>query len=428
MPRRSDSSDPYAPLTQDSPIAPGDPNLRQYQPVDQAFIDRDPRAAAYARMHDMAGLNNYLHSLGRRLPVFAQEGYDYNVASGKIERTSTPWYKDPALLGAIGLPVAVAAFPALAGASAGGAGGSTAAGLGPSTAANMAATNAVVGGSTVPTSLAAGAGTAGAGVATAKILNTVWGGAADIIDTIIRDKALNQAADTQSAAAERAAQIIAESEQQALDFQKQQYAQSRSDLKPWLAYGTSAVNTLGNLMGLKPADIPDIALTGSGTGTGAYQFPGGPPGVRAPAAGGPPGQPTGGTAIPRPPGSVPPTTGKRSDAADIGSGSALTRTYVPPSTATPRVPTQTGQPPPAQPGARTPPSGIQSTAPQQFSPETGYGANATNADNIMVKWPDGTTTKIPKAQLGRYLSLGAEPVGTGTMQPQQQQPTMGGMY
>lgn len=420
MPRRNaDSNDPYAPPTQDSPIAPGDPNLLKYQPIDQAFLERDPTAAAYARAHDMAGLNNYLHSIGRRLPVFAQEGYDYKVESGKIERTSTPWYKDPALLGAMALPV-VAATPALAawsaygsggGGAAAGAGTGTAA-LGPSTAASRAATQAVVRGSTVPASLspaglgpAAGGGGAAAGFATAKLVKDLWGGAADIIDAKIRSNALNNAADTQAAAAERAAQILAQAQREALDFQKQQYAQTRSDQKPWLAMGTSAVNTLGNLMGLKPADIPDIPLNSSAPVTG----PVGPAASQRPV-----GEPTGGTAIPRPPYSVPPTT---------GATNALTRTYVPPTATPPSVTPTPSQAPPGPGQGRTAPAGITANTNPQVAPT---GSDRTNATMVTVKWPDGTTTRIPTSQLARYVSLGAQPVGTSQQSPQQ--PTMGGMY
>lgn len=57
------------------------------------------------------------------------------------------------------------------------------------------------------------------------------------------------AASIQAGAAKNAAQLQYEEQQQALDFQKQQWEQQQQNIAPWLKQGQSAINTLGGLMG-----------------------------------------------------------------------------------------------------------------------------------------------------------------------------------
>jgi hypothetical protein len=414
--------------SQDSPINPGDPSLLQYRPVDQNYINNDPVAKGYAQRGDMAGLNNYLHTRGMRLPDANTEGYQYDVNQRQIIRTSTPWYKDPAMLGTLGMMGVGGAYAA--GAFGGGAAApaATTAGLGPSTPASMAGTAAALSQGTpalIAADVAAPAVTqAVAPAATAGLLRTflpkLFDFGTNLAGNVIANRGAQQSAQTLADAATRAAELTAQAQREALDLQRQQYEQTRSDQMPWLQYGTSAINTLGNLMGLRPADIATIpppqgpaAPTTAGPGSVTQR-------------GGPPGTPTGHTAVPRPLGEVPPTTGRRSD---LGDSSALTRTYVPPMPTPSAAPSagQTPQPPPqAVPRTGTPPTGVQ--GPQAMQGPQG------SAMTVSVKWPDGSTTRIPTSQLARYISLGAQPVGVnsgnnGQQMPQPQpQPTMSGMY
>lgn len=152
----------FTPPTQDS-YETGDPTQLQYAPVDQKFIDSDPIASKLARERSMGDLNNYLHTLGKRLPTGAGENYSYNVNTGRIERWQPPWYKDPALIGAIALPAAALAIPALGGVGAAGAaggGGAAATGTGAGTAAGVLPSTAIGTGMAAP--IAGGAGLAGA--------------------------------------------------------------------------------------------------------------------------------------------------------------------------------------------------------------------------------------------------------------------------
>lgn len=246
-----------------------------------------------------------------------------------------------------------------------------------------------------------------------KVIGKLFDFGGDAADAAIRTRGANQAVQTQVDAQLRAAELLAKAQQEALDLQKQQYQQSRSDMMPWLRYGTSAVNTLGNLMGLAPADIPDVQMPGSGTGAAGPTTAG--PGSTT-QRGGPPGIDTGHHAIPRPPYSVPPTTGVASS-----NTNALTRTYVPPTVVSPTPATPPAAPPPQT--RATPPSATGQTPSQTAQPNS--------ATMVAVKWPDGSTTRIPTSQLARYISLGAQPVDMNAqMQKQapQQQPTLGGMY
>lgn len=99
----------------------------------------------------------------------------------------------------------------------------------------------------------------------------------------ISSHAAGKAADTQAAAADRAAQLQYQASQDALNFQKQQYATSQKELAPWYGVGEAGLVNLSNLLGLDVPNLPAGMPTGAtgtqlpatpGTATGAR--PGGP--------------------------------------------------------------------------------------------------------------------------------------------------------
>src|SRR3954465_2361262 len=64
--------------------------------------------------------------------------------------------------------------------------------------------------------------------------------------------AAGKAADAQAAAADRSAQLQYQASQDALNFQKQQYAQSQANLAPWLQSGAAGLSNLDYLLGITP--------------------------------------------------------------------------------------------------------------------------------------------------------------------------------
>jgi hypothetical protein len=77
----------------------------------------------------------------------------------------------------------------------------------------------------------------------------------------IASSAAGNAANAQVNAADYAANLQYQSGQNALDFQKSQWAQQQANVAPWLQTGTNAISTLDQLMGLNPPG------TGGGTST-----------------------------------------------------------------------------------------------------------------------------------------------------------------
>lgn len=76
------------------------------------------------------------------------------------------------------------------------------------------------------------------------------------------------AASTQAGAAKNAAQLQYQEQQQALDFQKQEWQQQQQNMAPWIQQGQQAIGTLGGLQ--------NQALTGQGPlapWTGQFQAP-----------------------------------------------------------------------------------------------------------------------------------------------------------
>lgn len=98
--------------------------------------------------------------------------------------------------------------------------------------------------------------------------------------------AAGEASKTQSNAALTAAQLEHDSSQQALNFQKQQYATSQSEFAPWLQSGQSALANLNYLLGIGPnsATTPSTApgSTPASPGPAAAAMPAGPPARPAP--------------------------------------------------------------------------------------------------------------------------------------------------
>lgn len=103
-------------------------------------------------------------------------------------------------------------------------------------------------------------------LATAGILAGV-GAAGSIGGALIGSSASNNAANTQANAANNAAALQYQASQNALDFQKQQWAQQQQNLSPWLQTGAGALSNLAYLLGVNP-DTSVGQTTNYQTGTG----------------------------------------------------------------------------------------------------------------------------------------------------------------
>lgn len=199
-----------------------------------------------------------------------------------------------------------------------------------------------------------------------------------IYSAYAQSRAASHAADTQTAAGEHAAELQYAADQQALAFAKSTWAQTQKNMAPWLQYGSGAVHTLGDLMGIKP----DMSIGGSDLPDASQ--PGGPPvdvagGGRTPDTPGATG--VSGTATPRP-GTTPPNrTGGRS----------VDTTY-PSATLD-----STMAPPQAAPSTTAPPPARQRSASQQPS-------------MVRIRWDDGTEQTVPTDQVAHYQELGAKVV------------------
>lgn len=95
---------------------------------------------------------------------------------------------------------------------------------------------------------------------------------------------------TQANAATQASNAQLAATKEGLDFLKQQQAQTRSDIAPWLATGRGALSKLAFLMGVTPEDAPTI---GDPAAAPPPSGPGGPSG-----GGGTSNQPTPGNSPP----------------------------------------------------------------------------------------------------------------------------------
>lgn len=82
------------------------------------------------------------------------------------------------------------------------------------------------------------------------------GAASSLGGAAISSSAAGNAASTQAAAAEQAAQLQYQAEQQALGFQEQVWGQQQQNLAPWLQSGVGALGTLDQLMGLNAPNVP----------------------------------------------------------------------------------------------------------------------------------------------------------------------------
>jgi hypothetical protein len=216
----------------------------------------------------------------------------------------------PALAGGGGTAASTSA-PVTAGG--GGAAGTTAA-LGPSTAANMAATQAVVGGSTVPASLAAPAATGGGfslgGVG--RFLSSPGGATALGVAGQLGGAAI------QSSGISKAAEIEAQFQREALQYEKQRdqylqqleanrYGELTQRLQPYMSMGTTTGDALAQMLGVNPASYQYGTAAGADSGGAAVpnvtpHMPGAPlpipPGYDQRGPGTPGSNPTG-VAVPR---------------------------------------------------------------------------------------------------------------------------------
>ena len=97
------------------------------------------------------------------------------------------------------------------------------------------------------------------------------GVAGSIGGAAIASHGASSAANTQAAAADRAAQLQYQASQEALAFQKQQFAQQQADMLPWLQSGAGALANLNYLMGITPATGgPGAPATGPGVPSATY--------------------------------------------------------------------------------------------------------------------------------------------------------------
>jgi len=76
------------------------------------------------------------------------------------------------------------------------------------------------------------------------------GATASVGGAVIGANAAGNAASTQAGASEDVAQLQYESEQQALQFQEQEFAQQQQNIQPWLQTGGSAELEMAQLLGL----------------------------------------------------------------------------------------------------------------------------------------------------------------------------------
>lgn len=220
-------------------------------------------------------------------------------------------------------------------------------------------------------------------VAAPLITAAVIGGGAMVSSAVIGSRAAGSAAKKETEAATHAADVAAQSNREALDFQKQQAKQelARAEAAQHANYDQWAarqrrLSNLSVLTGAGTMEIPDYRpIPVLPDADASATTPGAPPPSGPPAPGGtpPPGTVPVGRAVPRPG-----TTGSNvvSMADAIG------------------PPTQYGR------GRYTPPGTRAVTA--------GTGGSA---DMVLLKAPTGATRLMPRSQADQYLARGAQIVG-----------------
>ena len=106
------------------------------------------------------------------------------------------------------------------------------------------------------------------------------GGATSIVGGILGSRAAGNAADTQSDSANYAADLTRQTEQEALQLQREALYNQRSDQLPWLQTGTGASYALGDLMGVGVPQSQQVMPTQQmpwDIANPASQTPSGPP-------------------------------------------------------------------------------------------------------------------------------------------------------
>ena len=101
-------------------------------------------------------------------------------------------------------------------------------------------------------------------------------GAASLGGAALASSGANKAASTEANAALQAAQLQAGTSQQALNFQKQQYATSQQEMAPWLQSGQSALANLNYLLGIGPNQAIPPGVGPAGQPTAGQPTPGQP--------------------------------------------------------------------------------------------------------------------------------------------------------
>lgn len=203
--------------------------------------------------------------------------------------------------------------------------------------------------------------------------------------------AINNATQAQTAAANKSIDALTTAMNNSIAVQEAEYKQAQANQAPWLAYGSGAVQTLGQLMGVKPQWPSEV------------QFPSltnpGPTGIV-------PNIPGGGHKNPNPPGTSP---------------IAVPRGSLP--GATPPPPNQGGAPPPPGPGTSPPTTavprgstnantnGTQSYGQPQRGPQSQFADTSQPQEgSVKVRWPNGMVQDVPDYQLDQYEALGAQRV------------------
>ncbi len=212
----------------------------------------------------------------------------------------------------------------------------------------MAATQAVVGGSTTPASLSTGLGpvaprSVASWLTNPNVLSTGIGAAANLVGAGIASHANTEAAKLQAKALADALAYEKQRDAYLQGLERQRYSELNARLEPYMAAGRTTGDRLATLLGVNPA---------------SYQY---------------------GTAA----------------GADAGPGPVVTPPYPP---ASPPSPYETFRPRPAD---------VPSTG--TAVPRAGYPS--PDAAPVNMRAPDGSMKAVPRDQVAHFQSRGAQVVG-----------------
>ncbi len=268
------------------------------------------------------------------------DGFHQDQSGNVVEDQPGFLLSHPWVIPLLGVAAGTAGAAVGAGESAGGAAST----LGPSTAANISATSAAT---AAPASIAASTAAPVAAASTASWLAPVIGGVAGAAGNIIGSA-------IQANASGNAAAINAKSVQDALNFEKQAYGTTLTNLAPYIQSGATATDKMAQLLGL-PARYNSTAPASGPPPTG-QPIPGAP--TFTPTPGSNPGQQTSIAGV------APP----------LAAGTPVPNQYRLNPTSTP---TSTGGPQPVT--LRAPDGSVQQVPPGQVNYWLGKGATLVGA-------------------------------------------------